>query len=253
MPADSESSIAPETPELVDRPPSRRKRRWQFRIAAVLVGALLAEGVSFLTLAFLDGTEAVAHQRLQQKKIAQGTPSKGESNETIHPYTGWSFNPQVGSQQVIDGREVPVNRLGLLDDGPAIFSREKGRVAIAIVGGSVAWQLSGLGEERLRKVLLADPIFHGKEIDIVRLALPGQKQPQQLMTVAWVQSLGAEFDVVVNVDGYNEAVLAIHDNYRIGVNMAYPRSWHARHCRGSGILGLVRASPGTGNSTEAGA
>jgi len=27
------------------------------------------------------------------------------------------------------------------------------------------------------------------------------------MTLAWVQSLGAEFDIVVNLDGYNEAVL----------------------------------------------
>lgn len=228
MPADSESSIAPETPELVERPPGRRKRRWQFRMAAVILGALLAETVSFLTLAILEGTDAIVEQRWLQGKIAQGTPSKGETNETIHPYTGWSFNPQVGSQQVIEGREVPVNRLGLLDDGLSIVSRTKGRVAIAIVGGSVAWQVSVLGEERLRKVLLADPIFYGKEIDIVRLALPGQKQPQQLMTMAWVQSLGAEFDVVVNVDGYNEAVLAIHDNHKNGVNMAYPRAWHAR-------------------------
>ena len=50
-------------------------------------------------------------------------------------------------------------------------------------------------------------VLSGRKIDIVRLALPGQKQPQQLMTLAWVQSLGAEFDIVVNLDGYNEAVL----------------------------------------------
>lgn len=228
MPADSESSNASETSELVWRSGCQRIRRWQFRIAAVFLGLVLAEIVSFLTLAWLQGTDAVAQQRSLQKRIAIGTPSKGESNETIHPYVGWSFNPQVGSNQVINGKEVPVNSLGLLDDGPTIVSRTNGQVTIAIVGGSVAWQLSVLGEERLRKVLLADPAFHGKEIDIVRLALPGQKQPQQLMTVAWVYSLGAEFDVVVNVDGYNEAVLAIHDNYDAGVNIAYPKAWHAR-------------------------
>ena len=48
------------------------------------------------------------------------------------------------------------------------------------------------------------------------------------MTLAWVQSLGAEFDIIVNLDGYNEAVLTVHDNYDAQVNLAYPRAWHAR-------------------------
>ena len=195
---------------------------------ALLVGVGLAELVSFLALTFLIGTDAISILRGHQKRLSLGVPEKDESHETIHPYTGWSFNPQLKSEHVIGGRSFPVNRLGLIDDGPTIVPPSDNRIVIGIAGGSVAWQFSVQGEQKLRDDLKADPAFRGKEIDIVRLALPGQKQPQQLMTLAWVQSLGAEFDIVVNIDGYNEAVLAIHDNYDAGVNIAYPKAWHAR-------------------------
>jgi hypothetical protein len=198
-------------------------------LSAGLLGIVLAECLAFLALVFLDGTDAHSDHRHLQAMIAQGAAAKGESNETIHPYTGWSFNPQVAEPVELGGREIPVNRLGLLDDGPTIVPRSDERIVIAIAGGSVAWQLSVLGEEALRKVLHSDPRFSGRKIVIVRLALPGQKQPQQLMTLAWVQSLGAEFDIVVNFVGYNEAVLAIRGNYASHyVNIAYPRAWHAR-------------------------
>lgn len=229
MAAAPESSITAQLSESAVQPSRTGKRRWLFRLCAGLLAIVLAEFFSFLALVFLDGAGAHSDHRHLQTMIAQGTPAKGESNETIHPYTGWSFNPQVAKPIEIEGREIPVNRLGLLDDGPTIVPRSDKRIVIAIAGGSVAWQLSVLGEESLRKALQADPRFDGREIDIVRLTLPGQKQPQQLMTLAWVQSLGAEFDVVVNLDGYNEAVLAISGNYaNHHVNIAYPRAWHAR-------------------------
>src|SRR6185436_4771676 len=41
-------------------------------------------------------------------------------------------------------------------------------------------------------------------------------------------ALGAEFDVVINIDGYNETALAISENDVGDVFVAYPRAWAAR-------------------------
>ncbi|MFM7869738.1 MAG: hypothetical protein ACKPHU_36420, partial [Planctomycetaceae bacterium] len=62
----------------------------------------------------------------------------------------------------------------------------------------------------------------------MRLALPGYKQPQQLMALNYVLSLGGEFDAVLNIDGFNDGALSILENARQKTSIAYPRSWHAR-------------------------
>jgi hypothetical protein len=60
------------------------------------------------------------------------------------------------------------------------------------------------------------------------MALPGYKQPQQLMAYNYLLALGAEFDFVVNIDGFNEAALTILENARQDTAIAYPRAWHGR-------------------------
>lgn len=204
------------------------RKRWAFRGIALLLLGVVLEFVWYFAIVAFMGPNATSALSSEQSAIAYGTPRKGEANETIHPYTGWAFNPEVSEGLKINGREVPVNRMGLVDDGPTITKRSAEKLIVAVAGGSVAWFFSVDGEERLRERLTTDPRTAGREFDIVRLALPGTKQPQQLMTLAWALSLGAEFDVVVNIDGYNEAVLAIHDNYLRNVNIGYPRAWDAR-------------------------
>jgi hypothetical protein len=146
MAAAPESSIAAESSESVVRAQRTGKRRWLFRLCAGLLGVVLAECFAFLAFVCLEGIDVHSKHRSMQTTTAQGAAAKGESNETIHPYTGWSFNPQVAKPFELDGREIPVNRLGLLDDGPTIVPRSDERIVIAIAGGSVAWQLSVLGE-----------------------------------------------------------------------------------------------------------
>jgi hypothetical protein len=45
------------------------------------------------------------------------------------------------------------------------------------------------------------------------------------MTLAWFLALGAEFDLVINLDGFNEIVLPYTDNVPEKIHPAYPRSW----------------------------
>ena len=45
------------------------------------------------------------------------------------------------------------------------------------------------------------------------------------MTLNYLLALGAEFDIVINLDGVNEAALPGIDNVPFGVFAAYPRDW----------------------------
>ncbi|MBT4864459.1 MAG: hypothetical protein HON53_04955, partial [Planctomycetaceae bacterium] len=63
---------------------------------------------------------------------------------------------------------------------------------------------------------------------IVRLAIGAHKQPQQLFALNYLLSLGAEFDYLVNIDGFNEVALAYTDNASVDTFYAYPYGWAAR-------------------------
>jgi hypothetical protein len=67
--------------------------------------------------------------------------------------------------------------------------------------------------------------------NVVTLGVAGYKQPQQLLTLTYFLSLGAEYDLVINLDGYNEIVLPYTDNYNVGVNPFFPRNWNLRIAR----------------------
>ena len=76
----------------------------------------------------------------------------------------------------------------------------------------MAINATGVLEQELSQL----PRFSGKSFRFVRLAIDGNKQPQQLMTLNYLLTLGAEFDIVINLDGVNEASLPGMDNVPYG-------------------------------------
>ncbi|MGH0028671.1 MAG: hypothetical protein ACQGVC_02685, partial [Myxococcota bacterium] len=54
------------------------------------------------------------------------------------------------------------------------------------------------------------------------------KQPQQLLTIAWLLTLGAHFDAIVALDGFNEVALHGAENAHQGVEPSFPRAWAVR-------------------------
>ncbi len=155
----------------------------------------------------------------------------------IHPYLGFvlqtndddekSIN-QTGNVRGDEGTtrgDYRITDFGFYDDQPPIHKRSSDRVIVAILGGSVARQLATNATSVLEKQLSSLPELLGKHFQFVRLGVDGSKQPQQLMTLNYLMSLGAEFDVVINLDGANEAALPQQDNVRYGVSAAFPRQW----------------------------
>ncbi len=148
----------------------------------------------------------------------------------VHPFVGYTEVPPKGACGGPDGKlhDCVVSRYGYVDEKSPIQSRAPGKVIVGIMGGSVACGFYLDGTKRLGEALSKAPAFAGKEIVFVDIAVSGYKQPQQLMTLNYLLTLGAEFDVIVNIDGFNDAVLYEAENLGNRVFPAFPRSWHSR-------------------------
>jgi hypothetical protein len=224
----------------------RPRRSWPKRCVlalATLVLVLLAcELIGLVGLAMVDGTLDFAALKDDQQASAAGVDRNAPPplDEVLHPHLGWVLNPDftdftdattTDTTTSAGGGEntlVPINRLGFLDQADPLARRSPERLRVAIIGGSVAWYFSMHGKEQLEARLAQAPRFQGRQIEFVSLALSGYKQPQQLMTLAWMLSLGAEYDVVINIDGFNEVALHPSENHPKAVHVAYPRGWHER-------------------------
>lgn len=204
-----------------------RRKRLAFVSLTILMAAILCEGLCWILLGVVEATYGFSVKDIQKELQVAGEFAKSEV-EALHPYLGWVLNPQVKTQTKLFDRSIGVNSLGFSDEEQGIPKRSADRVLVAVTGGSVAWQLSVAGEQRLRDILEKSPAFRGRKLHLVRLAMSGYKQPQQLMALNYMLALGAEFDVLVNIDGYNEVALAIADNAARGTFAAYPQTWFAR-------------------------
>ena len=102
-----------------------------------------------------------------------------------------------------------------------VVKREPGKLNVVVLGGSVAQSMGQILRETFHRVCRVPP-------NVVTLGIPGYKQPQQLLALTYFLSLGAEYDLIINLDGYNEIVLPFTDNYSVGVNPFFPRNWNLR-------------------------
>jgi hypothetical protein len=77
----------------------------------------------------------------------------------------------------------------------------------------------GYIEQKLKEI----PELKDKKIIIHTVAIGGYKQPQQLLALNYFLALGAHFDIVINIDGFNDIVLPVAENTPKGVYPYYPR------------------------------
>jgi hypothetical protein len=143
----------------------------------------------------------------------------------IHPYLGFVLDSKFHRDSRLERGGRQDLDFGFPQPEPGLFHPASCHV-IAITGGSVAFNFAISGATYLREELIRGLQCHPERIKIVNLALPGYKQPQQLMTLSYFLALGAHFDVVVNIDGFNEVVLPQTDNVPKGVFPVFPRAWY---------------------------
>ena len=168
---------------------------------------------------------------------ADGEPTTPEAapfpyikHEIVQPYLGYVVNPETAQG---DPRwpNLTVTQQGffalpgdLRQEDPSLAAAGPEPLRVGIFGGSVAFDFSFAGRPPIVEAIGAA----GRRPQIASRALGGYKQPQQLMALTYALSLGERFDVVVNLDGFNDLVLPVADNIHHRVYPFYPRNWQFR-------------------------
>lgn len=190
----------------------------------------LLEGIAWVGVKVLersglneDISDYIASATEAQKRAnPKYSPPRGlgpDFDEVLHPYVGFVLTASDPARQ-------DLNDLGWIQ--PTLFKRSPERLVVAVTGGSVARQIYEVAGATLKQDLQQIPRFQHKEIVLVGLCLGGYKQPQQLMILNYLLTLGGEFDLVINLDGFNEVALHEPENGAKGVFPIYPRWWQQR-------------------------
>lgn len=153
---------------------------------------------------------------------------QGIATQTIHPYVGFVYDPTAPTtKDLLERNGWHLTRGGFVRKGGVPEQAPDGVLSIAVLGGSVAMGFANHGDlllNELRKVGML-PERGGV---VLNYALPGYKQPQQLMTLSYLLVQRERFDIVINLDGFNELALPYSENIRQGLNPVYPRGWPQR-------------------------
>jgi hypothetical protein len=135
----------------------------------------------------------------------------------LHPYFGYTDfkpnEPTINNYQFGSSRDYPVVKES---DRQYIIGIFGGSVALAIANTEAQYQI-------ITKTLQKLPQFADKEIIILNFAQGGYKQPQQLLVFNYFLSLGQDFDMVINIDGFNEVALSSL-NYPENVHLSLPNA-----------------------------
>jgi hypothetical protein len=110
------------------------------------------------------------------------------------------------------------------------FQGEESRRAfdVLLVGGSVAASFGITGAPVLSERLAADEFFRDRPVRVFSYGRGGYKEPQQLLLVAYLFTLGFQPDAVLAIDGFNECALG-NANLVAHVNPAQPSVAHWAH------------------------
>jgi hypothetical protein len=185
----------------------------------------LAELVSFVALVFLVGGMPGSWRELEKTAASHlDVDDPLAAEDSVHPYFGFVRRPKDPP----DPAALPVNGFGFVDTQSPLQHREKGKVIVGILGGSLAEEFCDNGLPEFEAQLQKLPRFADKRIVFVRLAISGYKQPQQLFVVNYLLALGAQFDLLLNIDGFNELALPVVENAPAGVFPSFPRDWGVR-------------------------
>jgi hypothetical protein len=191
-------------------------------IIIVIISVLLLE----LLAPFLY--RQINKKPFQKKELQKRLFHSKQINETISPLEGrlpgWVTNNDLHPYIGFTYRRSIKNRYGFIDLNP-LLKRSPGKINICIMGGSFAESLYIESKQELKESLKKSSYFADKDIKITALAIGGFKQPQQLFALTYLLFLGAQYDIVINLDGFNEIALPFSENIPFQTAAYYPRAW----------------------------
>ncbi|HJL18182.1 MAG TPA: hypothetical protein RMH99_21135 [Sandaracinaceae bacterium LLY-WYZ-13_1] len=213
----------------VPKAPRARPRRTARHVTAILWGLVFVELAAWGLYWFRNGEPMPLEElTMARRHLAEGgrveqplpeaDPQDTHDDWVTHPYIGYVLDPEPDDRLNDDVVYV----VGTSEQPP---SRREDRLIVGLFGGSVGFHL-GFDFTEIFRNALADE-YPDREIVLVVAATPSWKQPQMLFSLQWLALRGYEYDVVVEVDGFNECVGATANHIYYGVNAAYPPNYRA--------------------------
>jgi len=155
------------------------------------------------------------------------------TGDGLHPYfgpthrQGYPFDiPEPLRENASSSARVPTNNFGFASTHSYPFMKTSpNQFVIGMFGGSVGAWFCQVGAHRLVEDLKANAFFKAREIVPLCLSHEGYKQPQQLLVLSYFLSIGQTFDLVLNLDGFNEVTLSSFNNQR-GLDISMPSAMH---------------------------
>lgn len=214
---------------------SKSKKLLFGALTAVLMVGAVELGAALLLWLSPGGRPSSSDIAAERQVVLGGEPSsvpdvppayRFRGRETIHPFLGFTADPEAAEGP---GQEAETARFGfpLSAEERLFFEPSEERVVVAVVGGSVASIAAGAGAGLATELRKVDRFF-GREIVVISLAHGAFKQPQQLAALSYLLALGAHFDLVLNLDGFNEVVLPAVELVPRRIFPFYPWGWDRR-------------------------
>lgn len=155
------------------------------------------------------------------------------TGDGLHPYfgpthrQGYPFDiPEPLRESASSPARVPTNNFGFASTHNYPFVKTSpSQFVIGMFGGSVGAWFCQVGAHRLVEDLKANAFFKTREIVPLCFSHEGYKQPQQLLLLSYFLSTGQVFDLVLNIDGFNEVALSSLNNER-GLDISMPSAMH---------------------------
>ncbi len=227
-------------------------KKFLFYIVLIAVNVLFIEAIAYGFYRVKYGDYARHDLQLERiqaiQSIKQGAVFTGENSadkvsspgasvrEILHPYAGYTVEGLRPIQGCIEEPAQPYKCIDrdLRPEDLAMPKRSAKALNVAILGGSVAvGTVNGAPHRYYQKKLAALPEYQGREVTVHLLAAGGYRQPQPLMMLNYYQTLGAEYDLVISLDGFNEVAIAGSEYKWNKIHPAFPRSWKHRLAGGA--------------------
>ena len=151
--------------------------------------------------------------------------------DALHPYFGPTHRPghpfsMPAALQSEGSVPAVTNNFGFVSAHSYPYNRKRDdEFIIGIFGGSVGVWFCQLGVDRVIAHLKEHPALKDRGVTPLCFSHEGYKQPQQALVLAYFLSIGQEFDLVLNIDGFNEVALG-RLNDRQGLDISMPSVMH---------------------------
>ena len=207
-------------------------RRIAVRLLTSLVAFALAAELLGLAAYYVDtGALFYTHRRTYPELLP--TPAdRLVVGEAVHPYFGVTHRPgtpfDVPEPLRADAAapsRLRTNNFGFVSPHDYPFASREDQFVVGLFGGSVGLWFCQVGAPRLVEQLRRQAFFQTRQIVPLCFSHEGYKQPQQALVLAYFLARGQRFDLVVNLDGFNDVALGALNHER-GLDASMPSVQH---------------------------